>query len=98
MIAKLTVPFVDVRDVALGHLKAMTVPKAAGISNYHWLAMLCFEFFPAGKRHLIVNRVAWIKDVAEIVDKEFRPQGSLNEKPLVVHFKTYSTVQVIQFH
>jgi len=57
MIAKICIPFVDVRDVALGHLKAMTVPEAAG------------------KRHLILNRVAWIKDLAEILDKEFRPQG-----------------------
>lgn len=30
MIPKLHLPVVDVRDVALGHLKAMTMPEANG--------------------------------------------------------------------
>lgn len=55
--AKLNFPVVDVRDVALAHIKAMTVEEAAG------------------KRHLIVNQNAWMKEMAQILAKEFKPQG-----------------------
>jgi nucleoside-diphosphate-sugar epimerase len=75
MIPKLHLPVVDVRDVALGHLKAMTMPEANG------------------KRHLLVNRTVWLKDLADILDKEFRPQGyiiPLREAPyLLLKFKSF---------
>lgn len=55
--AKLNFPVVDVRDVAVAHIKAMTVDDAAG------------------KRHLIVNQNAWMKEMAQILSKEFKSQG-----------------------
>ena len=48
---------VDVRDVALAHVNAMTVPEAAG------------------HRHILVTESMSIKDIALILDEEFRPQG-----------------------
>jgi len=57
MIPKLLMPVVDIRDVALGHLKAMTMPEANG------------------NRHLLVNRMVWLKDISNILDDEFRHQG-----------------------
>uniref|UniRef100_A0A4D5R9U3 Cinnamoyl-CoA reductase 1 n=1 Tax=Scolopendra viridis TaxID=118503 RepID=A0A4D5R9U3_SCOVI len=47
----------DVRDVALAHLRAMTIPEAAN------------------HRHLIYSANMWLKEVADILAKEFRPQG-----------------------
>jgi len=69
MLPKLHLSIVDVRDVALGHLRAMTLPEANG------------------KRHLLVNRTVWFKDLATILDNEFRPQGydvTLREAPYVI--------------
>jgi hypothetical protein len=31
--------------------------------------------FTLGKRHLIVNQNAWMKEMAQILSKEFKPQG-----------------------
>lgn len=57
VVAKIHFNITDVRDVALAHVKALTLPEAAG------------------KRHLIVNSSAWLKEIALILQKEFRPQG-----------------------
>ena len=48
---------VDVRDVALAHVNAMTVPDAAG------------------HRHILVTEAHTMKEIAVILDAEFRPQG-----------------------
>ncbi|RWS30614.1 putative uncharacterized oxidoreductase-like protein [Leptotrombidium deliense] len=56
-VAKLSVNATDVRDVALAHIRALTVPEAAG------------------KRHLIVTSSVMMKDIAVILQKEFKPQG-----------------------
>ena len=62
-VAKIHFNVTDVRDVALAHVRALTVPEAAG------------------KRHLIVNSPVWFKEIALILQKEFRPQGY----PIPVH-------------
>lgn len=56
-VPKLNFALVDVRDVAAAHIKAMTLPEAAG------------------NRHLIVNTNMWMKEMAQILAKEFKPQG-----------------------
>ncbi|KAL8593570.1 hypothetical protein ACOMHN_024273 [Nucella lapillus] len=54
---KLNFAIVDVRDVAMAHVKAMTLPEAAG------------------HRHLILNTNMWMKEIAQLLAKEFKPQG-----------------------
>ncbi|KAK7090238.1 uncharacterized protein [Littorina saxatilis] len=54
---KLNFAIVDVRDVATAHVKAMTLPEAAG------------------NRHLVVNTNMWMKEIAQQLAKEFKPQG-----------------------
>ncbi|RWS14510.1 putative uncharacterized oxidoreductase-like protein, partial [Dinothrombium tinctorium] len=56
-VAKLSVNAADVRDVALAHIRALTVPEAAG------------------NRHIIVTSNVMMKDIALILQKEFKPQG-----------------------
>ena len=43
------------------------------VAQAHLQALVLPEV--AGKRHLIVNHSVWIKDIALILQKEFRPQG-----------------------
>jgi len=57
MLPKIVFPPVDVRDVALAHLRAMTIPEAAG------------------NRHMLVGSIVWMKDMAAILEKEFKSQG-----------------------
>ncbi|GAB6018891.1 hypothetical protein CHUAL_000549 [Chamberlinius hualienensis] len=47
----------DVRDVALAHYKALTLPEAVG------------------HRHIIATQNLWMKEMAQTLAKEFRPQG-----------------------
>ncbi|KAL8595902.1 hypothetical protein ACOMHN_018214 [Nucella lapillus] len=54
---KLNFAVVDVRDVAAAHIKAMTLPDAAG------------------QRHLVVNTNMWMKEIAQVLAKEFKPRG-----------------------
>jgi nucleoside-diphosphate-sugar epimerase len=69
MTAKFMFTVIDVRDVALGHLKAMTTPEAAG------------------KRHMLVQSIVWMKEMAAILDNEFKSQGyklPMTEAPMFV--------------
>lgn len=52
-----TLQICDVRDVAAAHIKAMTLPEAAG------------------NRFIVNSGGLWFKDIARILDQEFRPQG-----------------------
>ncbi|XP_064638473.1 uncharacterized protein LOC135494439 isoform X2 [Lineus longissimus] len=54
---RLNFPIVDVRDVALAHIKAMTSEEAAG------------------HRHLLVGSNMWLREMAQILAKEFKPRG-----------------------
>ena len=47
----------DVRDVAKAHIKAMTVPEAAG------------------HRHIICNGIMSVREIALVIEREFKPQG-----------------------
>ncbi len=49
--------FIDVRDVAQAHIRAMVVPEAAG------------------RRFLVTGERLWLKDVADMYDKEFGKYG-----------------------
>ncbi|XP_070545374.1 uncharacterized protein [Ptychodera flava] len=57
LLPKLNFGFVDVRDVAAAHIKAMTVPEAAG------------------NRHVLVGGNLWFREVALILEREFKSQG-----------------------
>ncbi|XP_074604727.1 uncharacterized protein LOC141858020 [Brevipalpus obovatus] len=56
-VAKLCLPICDVRDVAAAHIKALTVPEAAG------------------HRHIVVTTSVWMREIAVILHKEFKPLG-----------------------
>lgn len=47
----------DVRDVALAHYKAMTIPEAVG------------------HRHIVATQNLWLKEMAQVLAKELKPQG-----------------------
>ena len=56
-IPKLSVPFVDVRDVARAHVLALENPNATG------------------KRFILAAKTIWMLEAAQILAKEFEPQG-----------------------
>ncbi len=58
----------DVRDVAQAHIKAMTIPEAAG------------------KRHIVYGQGMWLKEIAQILSKEFKPQGNIPILPIDSNF------------
>lgn len=77
-VAKLNVCIADVRDVALAHLRAMTVPEAAGKrmllkSTLRMQGIKLLICLKSG--HLICTSNTWMKDIALILQKEFKPQG-----------------------
>ncbi|XP_072034989.1 uncharacterized protein [Amphiura filiformis] len=57
MVIKVNLPMIDVRDVAEAHVKALTLPEAAG------------------NRHLLCAGNMWWAEMADILSKEFKPQG-----------------------
>ncbi|XP_015915817.1 uncharacterized protein [Parasteatoda tepidariorum] len=57
MIPKVNFDVCDVRDVALAHVKAMTLPNAAD------------------HRHIVTTQNVWLKDIAMVLSKEFKPHG-----------------------
>uniref|UniRef100_T1J571 diacylglycerol O-acyltransferase n=1 Tax=Strigamia maritima TaxID=126957 RepID=T1J571_STRMM len=54
---KINFSICDVRDVAMAHFKAMTLPDAVD------------------HRHIVCSGNMWYKEVAQILSKEFKPQG-----------------------
>ncbi|KAG9511362.1 putative oxidoreductase [Fragariocoptes setiger] len=56
-IPRLHLPFTDVRDVALAHVKALKLPGVVG------------------KRYLLFSDCKWMKELAAIIAKEFKPLG-----------------------
>lgn len=45
---------------------------------------VCVIYLFLGKRHLIVNQNIWMKEIAQILAKEFKPQGIQNFSDFIV--------------
>ena len=67
MLPRVQIPICDVRDVAAAHIKAMTVPEAAG------------------HRHIAFTCSMWTREITEVVEKEFKPQGYNVSKRYCIH-------------